>query len=174
MSYDGKFNGNQFKQHNNAMRFWDKVSIKNKQSCWEWFSGLNSHGYGVFYLKGSGKYNHLLAHRYSYSHWFGVEIPKGILVLHKCDNPKCVNPFHLFLGTQAENMRDCYRKGRSKLKPYPQPGEKNPASKLSALKIFEIKTMLAGGITQAVIAKKYGVSQANISKIKTGGSWKQL
>lgn len=86
-------------------RFWDKVYIDN--SCWEWIASKNPDGYGNFY------YNKRIdrAHRVSYILEHGP-IPKGMLVCHNCDNPGCVNPSHLFLGSQKDNMSDCSKKRR--------------------------------------------------------------
>ncbi len=82
-------------------------------TCWLWTGFLNNKGYGQI-----GVANNKLAytHRVSYALYIG-EIPKGLLVLHKCDTPACLNPEHLFLGTQKENMQDCKRKGRTTLGP---------------------------------------------------------
>ena len=78
--------------------------------CWEWQGGKSSNGYGLFYAQ--GKYGkHTGAHRYSYETFIGT-IPEGLLVLHKCDNPGCVNPDHLYLGSQSDNIISASQKGR--------------------------------------------------------------
>lgn len=87
-------------------RFFEKV--KKTRTCWLWTASLNSNGYGQINLNpGTGK-----AHRVSWEIHVG-KIPKGIGVLHKCNNPICVNPYHLYLGTQADNVRDMFESGRN-------------------------------------------------------------
>ena len=89
-------------------RFWEKVVITD--GCWEWIGAKTRRvsGYGAIRDERGGR---VLAHRFSYSYHIG-EIPKGFLVLHRCDNPLCVNPSHLFIGTQRDNMEDMRKKER--------------------------------------------------------------
>lgn len=86
-------------------RFWSKVNKTG--GCWEWTAAANVKGYGRFMFEGRVQY----AHRLSYAFAFGG-ISEGLLVCHRCDNPKCVNPAHLFLGTNMDNIQDCCAKGR--------------------------------------------------------------
>lgn len=86
--------------------FWKKV--EKTETCWLWTAALNNSGYGAFAFEGS----RWLAHRFSYFIHKGP-IPTGMYVLHRCDSPRCVNPDHLWIGTQADNMRDCAEKGRN-------------------------------------------------------------
>jgi hypothetical protein len=86
--------------------FWDKVDIKQQNDCWE-FQGGRQHLYGIYRCEGKT----WKAHRYAYTITYG-DIPKGKVVMHHCDNPGCVNPMHLELGTQKENIADMMRKGR--------------------------------------------------------------
>ena len=88
-----------------VQRFFDKVRYSN--GCWTWLNYRNGAGYGIFNVHGKN----MGAHRFSYSYF--IKEPKELCVLHHCDNPPCVNPFHLFLGTKADNMIDMSQKGRS-------------------------------------------------------------
>ena len=94
-------------------RFWSKVNKNTESGCWEWTAGRDGHGYGKFYLHGKD----IGAHRASWEIHNG-KIPEaegyhGMCVLHKCDNPLCINPSHLWLGTNLDNMRDRDKKGRA-------------------------------------------------------------
>lgn len=112
------------------------------------------------------------------------EIPEGLLVCHKCDNPSCVNPDHLFLGTAADNTRDMIQKGRIKARgkghgkkrdTWPGTrGEYNGNSKLTEEQVLSIKHKIKQGEPGRTIAKEYGVSQTLISAINTGKVWKNI
>lgn len=142
-------------------RFWKKVETGGVDECWAWNSSLDSCGYGTFWLNANVK-----AHRVAYELTFG-EIPEGQHVLHKCDNPRCCNPNHLFLGTHEENMKDMARKGRA----LSRPGEKNPSSKLTSEDVMFIRE---SGDRQERLAECFGVTQQTISNIKTGKTWKHI
>jgi|ERR1035438_1633851 hypothetical protein len=89
--------------------FWKKVNIRGSDECWEWLAGTNKAGYGTFEGKRDGKTRK--AHRIAYEFLIGP-IPKGLHLLHSCDNPPCVNPAHLRPGSPKDNGRDCVERGR--------------------------------------------------------------
>lgn len=146
--------------------FWNKVDLSNVDSefaCLEWTASRNQKGYGL--LANTGKWQS--AHRVAWAYAFG-EIPLGLWVLHHCDNPSCVNPNHLFLGTNQDNVDDKISKGRQK-NPIPQRGENHPFHKLSDLQVSTIRQRYADGHKawglQTRLAEEYGVGQAIISAI---------
>lgn len=154
-------------------RFFDKIEIIPFHSCWERSAGISKHGYGKFKFNKKTVY----AHRFSYEFHFG-QIPICLFVCHKCDNPSCVRPEHLFLGSHAENMRDMISKGRkvtyigSKAKIYGNTKESNPAAKLNSIKVGEIRqSYKTGNKSQASIGMEYGVSQRTISLIVRNETW---
>jgi len=136
-------------------RFWAKVNKVNS-GCWEW-AAATSAGYGRFKVNG----RLLLAHRYSYELQYGP-IPEGLCILHRCDNPSCVNPEHLFLGTYSDNMVDCVRKGRL------------PSAKLTNNSVLSIRQSYKNGSLQKDLALKYGVNHTCISQIVTRRIWKHV
>ena len=151
-------------------RFWSKVN-KKENGCWEWTAGCVNGSYGHYRYEGKK----ILAHRYSFMmhHPLTIDLrehPK-ILVCHTCDNPKCVNPAHLWLGTNADNVRDRDAKGRNNQ----AKGEKNGMTKLTEQEVREIREKYAkGNIFQKELADEYGVRQSTIGFIITHKSWKHL
>lgn len=134
-----------------------------ESGCWWWLGRLDRAGYGS--IRVGGKYGKMeLAHRASWTVHRGA-IPSGLKVLHQCDVPCCVNPDHLFLGTQADNIQDMMEKGRNN----PSRGERNGRSKLTAEQVAEIRN--APGSYHA-LARQYGVGKSMIGYIKTGANWR--
>lgn len=147
-------------------RFFEKV--KRTSGCWIWMASLDHQGYGQFAittLSGSGNYKPYKAHRIAWELRYGP-IKNGLHVCHKCDNRKCVNPDHLFLGNIQDNMNDKLLKGR-------QPrGEKCYNSKLNELNVLEIRKLYATKtITMKKIGEKFGVSMSSIRQLLSGRSW---
>lgn len=144
--------------------FWTRVNIASGSLCWEWAGPINEWGYGI------AKLSHLKTQIASRVAWIltnGTVPPKGVLVCHKCDNPKCCRPDHLFLGTSADNAMDRDRKGRTG----GTPGEKHWAAKITDADIPNIRKMRSNGMILKDIANKYGVTIASIGYITTGKTW---
>lgn len=143
-------------------RFWGKVNKTN--GCWNWLTYKDRDGYGEFQLeKKKSK-----AHRASWQIHFG-KIPEGLCVLHKCDNPPCVNPSHLFLGTPADNNKDRSLKGRS------AKGEKMASAKLTENKVLNIRKMYAAGnIKQKTLARLFDINFRTISQIINRKLWNHI
>lgn len=153
-------------------RLYDKVIKGSVDNCWIWTGCTGAKSpYGVIRFKGK----QTTVHRVAYELEYGL-FDYSLQVCHKCDNPKCVNPKHLFLGTCLDNARDRVRKGRQSKKSYlgDQTGELNRGAKLTNEKVKEIKRLLRDGVSQTKIAKMFKVDHANISCIKRGISWKHI
>ncbi len=138
----------------------------NANGCWEWQRTRNNHGYGTLTVSRRTVLAHRLAFELS-----GRALRRGQQVLHKCDNPPCINPSHLFAGNRSDNMRDCVAKGRHGGSPTPKRGEQNPASKLTRLQAESIRRRAVGGERHRVLAAEYGISPSQISNIKQGRQW---
>jgi hypothetical protein len=162
-------------------RFWSKVNVGPPDQCWEWQAGLSlPNGYGVFWLNQS---NHG-AHRVSWTLENG-EIPEGLLVLHKCDNKKCVNPRHLYLGTNLQNAQDTAQRNsgykeriRQRViktnKERPAAVARRGNSKLSDQDVLRIRELVASGMMQKDVADMYGISRAAVCRIVRNKSWQEL
>lgn len=135
------------------IRFSRKIVVA-ENGCWLWQASKHKDGYGWFGPGGRGGV--VLAHRWAYQHVVG-EIPKGMYVLHRCDEPSCVNPQHLFLGTQADNVADCATKGRRNQVRY---------RKLSQEQRDEIcRLYTTGEFTYADLGRRFGVQYNTISRL---------
>ena len=149
-------------------KFWDRVIVKSDNECWEWQGPTAGKGYGFFCSNGKSEY----AHRYSYSLRNGP-IPSNIgyhgnCVCHTCDNPICVNPNHLFLGSNLDNVKDRDSKGKNPA------GERNGQAKLKEKEVLEIRKLSEQGKTQQYIADIFGVTQSNVECIVNRKSWKNI
>lgn len=157
-------------------RFWQHVDKRGDDECWLWtgksrythpFTGEPTYGF----LKIDHRHR-TGAHRISWSLHNNQEIPRGMCVLHKCDNPICVNPSHLFLGTHNDNMQDKVRKGRAA--GGANKGEINPLSKLTDAKVVEILKLLKAKVPRTVICQQFNVSRGTIDQIATGRTWRHV
>ena len=139
-----------------SKRFWRRVR-KSPGGCWNWMS--NGKSYGQLVVKFKGMYTWLRVHRVSYI-LHNEMLPEGLQVLHKCDNPRCVNPSHLFIGNQQTNLQDMSEKGRR-------------YSILTEEDVFQIR-FLSGGKKRRELAEQFGVSEVSITNIRMGNTWKHM
>lgn len=167
-----------------ADRFWAKV--EKSDGCWLWLASKFQHGYGSATVDGGRREN---AHRVAWRLIRG-SIPKGMFVLHRCDNPACVNPDHLWLGTQTDNMRDCAAKGRTALQLRPwraargdahgarlhpeslARGSANGNSVLSEATVLEIRRQTT--VAAATLARRLGVPETTVRDVRSGRTWAWL
>ena len=153
-----------------AQRFWAKVDTSGK--CWLWTSNTDSHGYGQIAMPGPPPRVPSPAHRVSWELHNGP-IPEGMNVLHRCDNPPCVRPEHLFLGTRADNMADKMAKGRYG-NPLHHRGSAHPAAILNEDAVRTIRALFANGTRQIDLAAQYGMSPQQIFAIVRRKSWTHI
>jgi hypothetical protein len=170
-------------------RFWKKVSrcVHGDPCllcCWEW-QGATVRGYGAFFVPKAQRRGRSRTERANRVCWhlLNGDIPTGFHVLHHCDNPLCVNPAHLWLGTIAANQKDSMRKGRRPtgdahgLRKHPEAvrhGEKNAFAKLTAADVYAIRALIAAGHGNAQIARMFPVTASNIGHIRCHTTWRHL
>ena len=155
--------------------FWNKVDRSGgPASCWQWLAATDRDGYGIS--------RNRRAHRVAWALTNGP-IAAGLVCCHRCDNPGCCNPAHLFLGTIAENNRDMHAKGRhihgdthpSRARPETRPrGSAHGRAILTEGQVEQIRRLLAGGSKGTTLAAQYGVSPSAISLIRKGKNWRHL
>lgn len=162
-------------------RFWEKVDRGSDDACWNWTASLQGRGYGKFTTNGKEKN----AHRWIYIKINGP-VADGIEICHTCDNPKCVNPRHLFAGTKSDNMRDAAQKGRNAMQRAPEKshfhgrkdiqcrGEKQGNSRLTTPDVLEIIGMSENGISSTDIAKRFCISPGHARKVASGMAWSHV
>lgn len=175
-----------------AAHFWAKVETRGADECWHWTESTSDDGYGFVRKDRKTK----RAHRVAWELTNG-DIPDGMKVLHKCDNPPCCNPNHLFLGTDQDNSDDKMKKGRfirlvgdrngSRRHPEARPrgenhwmkrlaykilrGERNGRARLTEAQVLEIRAERANGEKYSELSKKFGISKTQIARIVKGESW---
>jgi len=150
--------------------FYERVLIPGESGCMLWVGAKDEHGYGKLFIPKNGK-SYIRAHRYSYALYYGV-YDASMFVLHKCDNPSCVAPGHLFLGSQKDNNLDRHVKGRSKN--IFKKGEGHVNATTSANEVFLIKGLLEHGHKGVDISRYLGVSTNVVSAIKTNKTWTHI
>jgi len=153
--------------HKIAMNAREYIAAHMRQSasseCIEWTGGKDRRGYGIADFKGKS----IRAHRLAYAAYVGP-IPEGLFVMHKCDNPSCINPQHLMTGTHEDNMRDMMEKGRKPV------GESVVTSKLTTADVVQIIELMESGYGHLKTAKLFGVGIACVSRIRNGTAWKHV
>lgn len=146
-------------------RFWSKVNVTDPDDCWEWTAGRKPHGYGQFYIrKGAPR----TASRVAFA--LSVPIPEGVQVCHRCDNPPCCNPAHLFLGTAVENVNDCIAKGRGNR----AAGERHRSAKLTPEQVRQIRATPNRYGALSALARELGVSPTTVHNAANGITWKDV
>lgn len=142
-----------------AERFHAKVDRSaGPDGCWPWTAGLHKSGYGSFRLRDRGV---VPASRYAYELAHGEVVPADMCVCHRCDNPPCCNPAHLFVASKGENNTDCVTKGRR-------------ASKLTPSDVLEIRRLRATGLSYSKIAERFPVSASTVQSACNGRNWTHL
>jgi len=146
----------------------DTTVINNSTGCWEWQGCKDRDGYGTMGYQNQTRLVHRLAYMLFYN--TSEEDIKGKVVMHKCDNPSCINPEHIKLTTQRENIIDMHKKGRAA----DQTGEKNGNAKLTDYQVKKIREMYQLGISQEELSKIFNVSRRTIYNIRNGISWSHV
>lgn len=136
------------------------AKYKRDEGCWNWTGSKDKDGYGVFFYKKKGYRANKLALQFA-----GNPVPDGYYACHKCDNPSCVNPSHLYVGTPQQNSDDCRSRGRN------QKGEKVHSAKLTEA---DVQLIRASFLTDEEAGRRFGVSRSNISMIRTRRTWKHV
>lgn len=148
-------------------RFWSKVDKSG--DCWLWTNSVNRYGYGYFTVQRVNTYGH----RVSYELHFGA-IPPGMCICHHCDNPRCVRPDHLFLGTRADNSADMKAKGRATGAHKPRQGSGHGRAKLTESQVVEIRRLVSAGTPQRYVAMQFGISQTVVWHIHARRTWRHV
>lgn len=145
------------------LRFLGKIEWAPIDQCWIWTGAISRTGYGQFWIR--GRYHQ--PHRIAVMVFLNQEVLDELHVCHHCDNRRCVNPSHLFLGTARENSEDMVRKGRS----WHPVGELHPGAKLSLERASEIRLRVSVGESQTQIAREFGVSVSAVHHVVKRRSW---
>lgn len=159
-------------------RFWANVNkdgpvvMAELGPCWQWIGRVGQSGYGLFQI---GRHTRLTAHRFAWELANGP-VPAGLLACHKCDNRRCINQNHIFIGTHKDNSQDMSRKGRTWRHTHPESheGESGGNNKLTAAQVTTIRRRLAAGESHISISRDYPVGYTQIGNIARGEAWASL
>lgn len=155
----------------------EHVVVNQKTECWEWKGEMSNKGYGRVWYMG----DRFSAHRFSYMAFVG-EIPSGKLILHQCDNPKCVNPNHLHPGTYRDNINEAVARNRAckgdlnGLRRHPESivhGDNHPKSRLTSNQVKEMRLAYNNGVSSKELAQQYGIAQRTAQRALKGETWKR-
>lgn len=153
-----------------ATRLWKRVVRGNAADCWVWPGAKGHGGYGLIGNWSPERGTHLITtHRAAFVDAFGP-IPAGSVVMHKCDNPPCLNPAHLEIGTQAKNQQDKHLRGRGPNRK----GDLHPSARLTSEKALKIRHLFADGVSRRELSNQFGVSMGCISNVVYRFSWKHI
>lgn len=151
-------------------KFWARVNKEAPNGCWEWVGPKSAAGYGGVWIGSRPARKRGFTHRMSFEHFNGP-IPKGMYVCHRCDNPPCCNPAHLFLGTATDNARDMVAKGRDR----PRRGTLSPRAKLTEAEVIEMRAKrVATKISYEALAAQYGVGHSVVERICARKVWRHV
>ena len=139
-------------------RFWAKVEPDQNSGCWLWAAGVSAAGYGRIKVDGKAQYAHRVA-----LHLAGRSPADAEAVCHRCDTPACVNPNHLWVGTQADNLKDMWAKGRAR--PAAHSGAANGRAKLTNEAAAEMRKAHVEGVTARVLAERYGICRPQVNRV---------
>ncbi len=151
-----------------------KYSARAESGCLEWNGYKDKDGYGILLVTKDGKKKNTKAHRLSYE-LHVAPIPAQMFVCHRCDNPSCIEPSHLFVGTAADNNADKMKKGRSRPGGKPHYGSQNGRARLSEQQVAGIRRLVLDyGVTAAAIARSLGVSASAVQRAANGQRWRTV
>jgi len=169
MSNSIEITGNIDQESEQFSRFWAKVDKRGPDECWHWMGARQSGKWPYGRLTVAGRW--MAAHVLSWEIANGQHRPSGLVVRHTCDNPPCVNPGHLQLGTFADNTRDMHERGRGGYTG--QPGLRHPAVKITPDIVALIRADRSAGMSWAALGDKYGISKAHARRVALGINWKE-